>query len=85
MNKQRNQGIAQQIVALDIIGVRVVEPTATVSAKERWRYRYFALDTQAYTGPEHTASYDSTYTLVREPDRGWVVDSVEATSPVPVP
>ncbi|GAB4276358.1 MAG: hypothetical protein Kow0056_06710 [Coriobacteriia bacterium] len=82
-NREQGRGIEQFLTRFDITSVAVEEPTATVTAYEEWRYRYFSLDSLEYLGPEHTAKYDTTYTVVWTEDR-WLVDSVEAEALGPV-
>lgn len=51
---------------------------AVLSAKEKWDYRYVSIKTAGKTvGGPYSASYDTTYTLVRS-GKAWVVDSVAA-------
>lgn len=78
LNRIDGQGIEQFLDALEITSVSSAGSTATITARESWRYRYFSLETLQYLSEEHTASYDTTYTLVTGPE-GWLVDTVEAT------
>lgn len=53
---------------------------AILPAKEKWTYRYVSIDTgNKVIGGPYTASYDSTYTVVKAKNGDWVVDSVKAT------
>lgn len=83
LNKQQNRAIDQRLTAFEVRSLTERPGTATLAASEKWEYRYFDLTTLEWTSDELTASYDTTYSLVREA-RGWLVDSVEATSSVPV-
>jgi hypothetical protein len=78
LNRQENRAIDQTISAFEISAVEGEEPTATVSAYEEWEYRYFTLDTIEWSSDPLFASYDTTYTVVLQPDGRWLVDSVEA-------
>lgn len=84
LNRQQNRAIEQLLTSFRVLDVDIAEPTATVTAAEEWRYRYFALDTLTYTSESLAASYETTYTVLRQPDGRWLVDSVEATSSVEV-
>lgn len=77
-NMQQSRGIDRRLEALDIRSSSSKGTTATIAAKEQWRYRYFNLATRKYSTPVYFASYDSTYTLVRQRDGGWLVHRVEA-------
>lgn len=83
-NKQEGRAIDQRLTALRVKSATIAEATATVTAHEEWSYRYISLRTGKYDGPQRSASYESTYTVVRGTDELWRVDKVEATSTVPV-
>jgi len=85
LNRQENQAIEQTITVLEVREASTREPTATVSAHEEWRYRYFTLDTIEWIGDENEIAYETTYTVVLQPDGRWLVDSVEATPLSEVP
>lgn len=89
MNRNENkQAIDQHIVDADYRLVSKEETRATVSGSEDWWYRYIDIETGKYKGPEHTASYDVTYTVVIEPRdnwSGWLVDKVDVTARGDVP
>ena len=78
LNRQSNRAIEQALTMFEVRGLTIEEPTATVAAYEEWEYRYFTLDTVAWSSDPLTASYETTYVLVHEPDGRWLVDSVEA-------
>ncbi|TDB38699.1 MAG: hypothetical protein D9V44_03150 [Actinobacteria bacterium] len=78
-NVQQQRGIEQRLRAFTVGTVSEEGTRAVLTAQEAWTYRYFTPETGAYSGPELSASYDTTYTLVRV-DRGWVVAAVEAAS-----
>jgi hypothetical protein len=84
LNRQENRAIEQSLVAFELRGVSAAEPTATVTAHEEWEYRYFTLDTIVWSSDPLSASYETTYTLVQQPDGRWLVDDVDATPLTPV-
>lgn len=78
LNLQKSQLIDQSLVSITF-GKPSVEGTHTlVPVKEKWSYRYVSTKEVGKTiaGP-YSASYDSTYTLVKS-GKNWIVDSVEA-------
>lgn len=77
-NKEQGKALRQEPTELAVKSVKTVENTSTVVASETWRYRYIDAKTGKFATPVLTASYDSTYTLVKL-DRGWVVHKVDAT------
>lgn len=78
-NAQQQRGIEQRLRSFTVGSVSQESTQAVLTASEEWTYRYFVPETGAYSGPELSASYETTYTLVRA-DRGWVVAVVEASS-----
>ena len=82
-NRERGRAIEQHLTHLELKETDVTGSRTTVTGQESWRYRYISLRTARYLGGWLTASYDTTYTLVRE-RRGWVVDRVEARPRRPV-
>lgn len=83
-NDQEGRAIDQKLTDLNIRTVATKDGTATVTAHEEWTYRYISLKTGKYAGPGHEAAYDSTYTVVRDPEGLWRVDRVEASATVDV-
>jgi len=79
-NAQQGRSISQQLDSLELRVAEQTEATATVTAQERWTYRYLSLDTAQYSGPTNTASYDTTYTVIKGEDGLWRVSSVEAAA-----
>ncbi|MDO8848078.1 MAG: hypothetical protein Q7W51_06805 [Coriobacteriia bacterium] len=79
LNRMDGKGLEQFLTSLEITFASQEASTAVVTAHETWRYRYFSLETLEYLTEEYMASYDTTYTLVAQP-QGWLVDAVEATS-----
>jgi hypothetical protein len=83
-NFQEGRAIDQRLLVAKIKSWRSAGSTATVSMHEEWVYRYISTATGTYTTPALNASYETTYTVVRQKGRGdWVVHSVEATSSGP--
>lgn len=78
-NREQGQGLSQILESFGVRRQQRAGATATVATTENWRFRYFSLSTIWYSGPEETASYDVTYTVVRQSSGAWLVDSVEAT------
>lgn len=83
LNRQKNRGIEQRLVSFAVRSESREGTAVLVASKEEWRYRYFTLDGKRYDGASHTASYDATYTVVRQ-QQGWVVQKVDATPLTPV-
>lgn len=75
-NRQENRGIEQELVSFKTRARSGDDRRATLSATERWRYRYFTLQPLEYSSEQLSASYETTYTLVST-DGGWVVDDIE--------
>lgn len=78
LSRQENRGIEQKLRGLEARTVSA-DGTATVATEEDWTYRYFSPQTLRYSSPAYEITYDATYTVVRQPDDTWLVDSVEAT------
>ncbi len=78
LNREKGQGIEQRLLSFASGVPSSTADTATVTAKETWEYRYFDLRTLAYVSEPTKASYDATYTVVRQPDGRWLVDAVKA-------
>ena len=79
-NIEQRRAIDQSPTVVRFGRVTIKENTATVAAHEEWTYRYISLDTKRYSGPPLSASYETTYTVVRGEDGLWRVDKVEANS-----
>jgi hypothetical protein len=78
-NFQEGRAIDQRLLVAKLKAWESSGSTATVSFHEEWAYRYISTATGKYTTQPLSASYETTYTLVRLKDN-WVVHSVEATS-----
>ena len=78
-NLEKKQIIDQKMKTITF-AAPVVESTATlVPAKELWTYSYLSIakGNKVLGGP-YSASYDSTYTVVKQKNGTWVVASVAA-------
>jgi hypothetical protein len=80
LNRQQGRAIDQRLLLFQLGGVASAGATATVAAKEQWAYRYVDTKTGTYSSPVLTASYDTTYTVVKNASGVWVVAKVDATS-----
>ncbi len=78
LNRQEGRAIDQRLLKFEPRSVQTQGETATVSAREEWVYRYIDTGTGAYSSPVHSATYDTTYTVVKKDDRGWLVHEVQA-------
>lgn len=79
LNRQESRAIDQRLIDFQPEVVRTEGETATVAAREEWVYRYISTSDGSYSSPAHTASYNTTYTVVNKEGKGWLVDKVEAT------
>ncbi len=77
LNRQNGEGIDQELLAFVVRSSSEDATSAVVAADERWRFRYFGLNTLRYTSDPLEVSYETTYTLTLVGDR-WLVDQVEA-------
>ncbi len=79
-NLQKLQLIDQTLKSITFGKASITATKALVPAKEKWDYRYVSIKTAGkIVGGPFSASYDTTYTLVRS-GQNWVVDSVEAAA-----
>lgn len=76
-NFQEGRAIDQRLLVANVRSSASEGATATVALHEEWVYRYISTKTGKYTTPALNASYETTYTLVRQGE-DWVVHSVEA-------
>lgn len=83
-NRQQGRAIDQRLLSFKLKEKPKIsgDATATVVAEERWKYRYISLKTKQYSSPWYDVTYDTTYTVVRDKERGgaWVVDKVQAAA-----
>lgn len=81
LNRQNSKALDQRLVDFRITGSDEISATAwRVTAVEDWKYRYIDVGTITYSSPTHSVTYDTTYTVIQETGKGWVVDGVEATA-----
>ena len=75
----QNKRLLDQSLASITFGTPTVESTHTlVPVKEQWTYSYRSIDVgNKILGGPYSASYDTTYTVVRS-GKNWVVDTVAA-------
>lgn len=77
LNRQEGRAIDQRLLKADVRSERSQGSTATVALREFWVYRYIDTKTGAYKTPVYNATYDTTYTVVKQKG-DWVVESVQA-------
>jgi hypothetical protein len=85
-NAQKSRLISQTLDSITFGKPSVGTTNTLVPAKEKWTYSYLsiAVGNKAIGGP-YTASYDTTYTVVKDEAKGvWLVDSVKAKALGPV-
>lgn len=79
-NLQKLQLLDQTLKSITFGKANIEGSRAIVPATEKWDYRYVSIKTAGKTvGGPYSASYDTTYTLVRS-GQSWVVDSVDAAA-----
>lgn len=78
-NIQKSRLLDQTLESIEF-GTPSVEGTrAVLPAKEKWKYRYVSIEIAGKTiGGPYSQTYEATYTLVRNEQGDWVVDSVDA-------
>ena len=75
-NIQKSRIIDQTLESITFGKPSVGTTSTLVPAKETWSYRYVSIETAGKTiGGPYSASYDSTYTVVKSVDGVWQVDS----------
>lgn len=79
-NRQEGRAIDQRLIDFKIKDVESKGDTATVTAREQWRYRYIDITTGDYQGPALDVTYDTKYTVVDKKEKGWLVDEVTANA-----
>ncbi|MDY0340103.1 MAG: hypothetical protein RBS17_02660 [Coriobacteriia bacterium] len=77
-NWMNGKGLEQSLGSIEFTPISEESTSAVIAAYEEWEYRYFAVDTLEYVSEPTSESYETTYTLVKDPG-GWLVDSVEAS------
>jgi len=79
-NLESSRLIDQRLVAITFGKLSVGQTHTIVPAKESWAYRYVSIKAPGGTtiGGPYTASYDTTYTVVKShKGSAWVVDAVD--------
>jgi len=76
--QEKGRRIDQHLVRFAAREPSVEGTRAVVGATEKWEYRYLSADGERALTPTYTASYETTYTLIRADENTWLVDSVEA-------
>lgn len=80
-NIQKSRLIDQTLESITFGKPSVGTTSTLVPAKETWSYRYVSIETAGETiGGPYSASYDSTYTVVKSADGVWQVDSAVTTA-----
>jgi len=84
-NIQKSRLIDQKLTSVTFSKPSIEASTAVVNSTEEWTYRYVSIEEPGKTisGP-HTAKYKATYTLKKNDQGSWVVDSVKAEAQGPV-
>lgn len=80
LNRQDGRALDQRLIDYKVKSIKSVGDTSTVAATEQWVYRYIDTKTGKYKTNTLNASYDTTYTLVKNKDGAWVVAKVDAQS-----
>jgi hypothetical protein len=85
INLQRSRVIDQALTSITFGKPSVGTTSTLVPAKEKWTYSYLsiAIGNKVLEGP-YTVSYDTVYTVVKDAQGVWLVDSVAATPLDPV-
>jgi hypothetical protein len=78
-NLEKSRLIDQHLASITFGQASSGATSTLVPTKEDWTYDYLSVaEGNAVVGGPYTASYDVTYTVVRQPDGSWVVDLVTA-------
>ena len=76
---EKSQTIDQTLTSITFGTPSTTASSTLVPAKETWTYRYVSIKTAGKTvGGPYSASYDSTYTVVKQKNGDWIVFSVLA-------
>lgn len=80
LNLQKERLLDQTLDSITFGTLSKEETHVLLPAKENWTYRYVSIEVAGETiGGPYTASYETTYTLVKS-DGEWRVDSIEVTA-----
>ena len=79
-NIEQQRLLDQKLNSLILGAERGSSTSVTVPAKEEWTYSYLSIKAgNPVIGGPYSASYDSTYTVVKSKNGNWLVDRVEVT------
>jgi hypothetical protein len=80
INLQRERVIDQKLMSITFGKPSAGTTSTLVPAKEKWTYSYLSIaaGNELLSGP-FTVRYDTTYTVVKDSNGVWLVDSVKAT------
>ena len=80
-NLQKYRLIDQTLDSISFGTPKIEAARAVLPAKETWTYRYVSIQNAGETleGP-YSASYETTYTVIKNDNGEWVVDKVDATA-----
>lgn len=77
-NLQESRRIDQQLESITFGTAKLTSQRAVLPATETWNYRYISIsDPAKILGGPYPASYETTYTVVKNDKGDWVVDSVQ--------
>ena len=77
LNKEKKRRISQVLVSFKPRAPSVDATHATLGAAEVWDYRYTSADGTKAITETYTASYETTYNLILQKPKSWVVKSVD--------
>jgi hypothetical protein len=78
LNLEKSKIIDQALDSITLGKPSVGSTSTLIPAKEHWTYRYISINKVGQTvGGPYKASYDTTYTVVKNKKGDWVVDSVK--------
>ena len=79
-NIEKQRLLDQKLTSITFGKPSINGTTALVPAQENWTYSYLSINTgNGVIGGPYSASYDSTYPVLKAKDGTWRVDSVKAT------
>ncbi len=74
---QASEVMEAELHTLEFGKIKIEEKKATVDTTERWSYRWIDYRTGREVEPLKEINYNMRYHLVRDEDRGWIVERVE--------
>lgn len=78
MLKEKSRVIDQRLTNFAVVRSATEGTHTLVATRETWAYRYVSLDGKTFVTPAYSTSYEATYTVIKQPDGTWLVDSVDA-------